>query len=629
MKTPYTNFKSINIGFILILLMAANLQLFSANYQTYYLDSLGYNDSIAYCTGTDSIELVKPNVVSEWSAWFLDRHADTLYSDNLLLPNGFDGIVYYQNYQGSYELKISPFRIYLVQDTAWNCGTTETIYVRTNYGGDGTLTYAWSPSEGLNDTTSSHPSVRITSNTSYYSVTVSAGDCQLIDTTHIDVIPFTTNTNGDIEIACGGTAQLQVTSNYNETAPHTYLWTPSVGLNDTTISNPITEVRTDTKYIVTISAEDCISKDSINVKVNPLSLNAGEDKTIVCGGTAQLNVTSNYTGDGTLVYSWSPTEGLNDSTISNPTATVTSEIKYTVSAPFEGCESANDEVLVSLRPMTRPNICIVGVDSTNKNMIIWDKPASSSIDSFYIYKETDVTNVYKKIKSVSYDDKSMFVDVSSNPHIQSNKYKISVLDVCGIESDKSRFHKTMHLSLNQGQNNVWNLIWESYKGFTVSTYKVYRGTNPADLQLIGTSSASNTQYSDFSAPSGYVYYQIEIISPHSCSPDKKSSSYLKATDYNVSRSNIVTNNPQGVNVTSTEARLIEIYPNPTNGILTITIDNPQGTKLEIYNLQGKMMYKKDMESIHETIDLSAYPKGMYLVKVNENGNVKVGKVVLE
>lgn len=39
-----------------------------------------------------------------------------------------------------------------------------------------------------------------------------------------------------------------------------------------------------------------------------------------------------------------------------------------------------------------------------------------------------------------------------------NKPSSIKIDPCGLESNKSPFHKTMHLSLNQGQNNVCNLI---------------------------------------------------------------------------------------------------------------------------------------------------------------------------
>jgi len=72
-----------------------------------------------------------------------------------------------------------------------------------------------------------------------------------------------------------------------------------------------------------------------------------------------------------------------------------------------------------------------------------------------------------------------------------------------------------------------------------------------------------------------------------------------------------------------------IYPNPTSGTITIDIQNPLNADIEIYNINGNLIYSKPLHSTQQQIDLSAYPKGLYFVKVRQQGMVKVGKVVLE
>ena len=279
--------------------------------------------------------------------------------------------------------------------------------------------------------------------------------------------------------------------------------------------------------------------------------------------------------------------------------------------------------------MNNPNICIVGIDSTNKNIVVWEKPVSTSIDSFYIYKETNVTNVYQKISAVNFNDYSVYLDTSSYPNIQSNKYKISIKDVCGFESDKSSFHKTMHLSINQGQNNVWNLIWESYEGFTVSTYYIYRGTNQIDLQLIGTSSASNTQYSDFSAPAGYVYYQIEVVSPYDCNPEKKSSNIIKSTSYNTSRSNFATNSPTGLNENLMDSKLITIFPNPTNNEIIIKFKKNSITDglVEIIDMNGQVIKKVIMDFYKTIINIDELNRGIYVIQIKTDKGILIKKII--
>ena len=469
MKTNKNKTKTfIVLTIVIITVFGQNIN--AENYQTFYLDSINNNDTIIYCSGNDSIELISPEIADN-ICWMINNYQDTICLDTLILPNGHEGF-----------------------------------------------------------------------------------------------------------ISCQGSG---------------------------------------------------IVYGAIHLYIYPFTVDAGEDKTIICGGTAQLEVTSNYTGTDILTYTWAPTAGLDDSTISNPTVAVTDNIEYSVTILTpNGCQST-DSINIYLQSINNPNICIVGVDSTNKNIIVWEKPLSAPIDSFYIYKETNVTNVYHKISTVAYDDYSVYVDTSSNPNIQSNKYKISLKDACGFESDKSPFHKTMHLSLNQGQNNVWNLIWESYEGFTVSTYYINRGTDQNDLQLIGTSTASNTQYSDFSAPTGYVYYQIEIISPNECNPEKSSSNIRNSKSLNISRSNIVTNNPQGVIENSMNSKLITIYPNPAKSevILELKKNNITNGTIEIINMNGQVIKKVIVRSRKTIINIDELDKGIYTINIKTDKGLVTQKLI--
>ncbi|HYX07967.1 MAG TPA: hypothetical protein VE912_14655, partial [Bacteroidales bacterium] len=113
----------------------------------------------------------------------------------------------------------------------------------------------------------------------------------------------------------------------------------------------------------------------VDFYVYPFSVDAGEDITILCGGTAYLDqVSTNYSGTDSLTYLWQPTTALNDSTILNPTSMVTENTNYKITASFPGGCHTTDSISVTIQPMNSPDICIVGIDSTNKNMIIWNKP---------------------------------------------------------------------------------------------------------------------------------------------------------------------------------------------------------------------------------------------------------------
>ncbi|MFK7970247.1 MAG: gliding motility-associated C-terminal domain-containing protein [Bacteroidia bacterium] len=124
----------------------------------------------------------------------------------------------------------------------------------------------------------------------------------------------------------------------------TIRWTPSVGLSDTTIADPIASPDTTTTYTVTI-IDECgdtrVAKIKVNVQEFPPA-DAGKD-TVVCGG-----IPIQLQASGGLTYSWSPSTGLDDPAISNPTVNPSQNTTYTVTVRDSfGCE-ASDDVLVEI-----------------------------------------------------------------------------------------------------------------------------------------------------------------------------------------------------------------------------------------------------------------------------------------
>jgi len=73
---------------------------------------------------------------------------------------------------------------------------------------------------------------------------------------------------------------------------------------------------------------------------------------------------------------------------------------------------------------------------------------------------------------------------------------------------------------------------------------------------------------------------------------------------------------------------IDIYPNPSDNILNIEIENPDNATLEIYNVNGKLIFSKALNSKFEKIDISGLSRGLYMVKVEQDSAVSVGKVVV-
>jgi len=371
------------------------------------------------------------------------------------------------------------------------------------------------------------------------------------------------------------------------------------------------------------------------ITVNQLPTITVKDTTVICGGSVPLIVEVDYIGDA-LSYRWSPETGLSDPNISNPIATVMNDIVYTITITTPNSCSISKDLKVTIIPMEKPEIGIVGVGSDNKNLIVWNKPISLGIESYNIYKETNVSDIYELIGSVPYDSLSIFVDDLSRPDVQSNKYRLSIVDYSGLESPLSDHHKTMHLSINKGMGNSWNLIWSPYIGFNVSTYNIYRGLSPDNLLLLNSIAGSNVQYNDLDAPLGNVYYQLEVISPNVVSPSKifSSQKVIKSTtnitdiqlSYHSSRSNIVDNGIISDIDKLSENQNIKISPNPVKDILIIDCEG--GSTFEILTLMGQVIYHGSLSECM-TVPTYTFTPGIFVIKVKTGQNYIYKKFIKE
>jgi len=81
-----------------------------------------------------------------------------------------------------------------------------------------------------------------------------------------------------------------------------------------------------------------------------------------------------------------------------------------------------------------------------------------------------------------------------------------------------------------------------------------------------------------------------------------------------------------------EDRNILVYPNPTKGILGVEItggDWDEDILLILYNGQGVMLYHANAQQGINPVDMTAYPKGWYILRVQEGEKRKEFKVIKE
>ena len=74
---------------------------------------------------------------------------------------------------------------------------------------------------------------------------------------------------------------------------------------------------------------------------------------------------------------------------------------------------------------------------------------------------------------------------------------------------------------------------------------------------------------------------------------------------------------------------VSLYPNPSNELINISFDEDQLSKLELYDVTGKLLFKKDLNTNTYALNIANYPSGTYLVKVFNQNNVSVNKKIIK
>lgn len=196
----------------------------------------------------------------------------------------------------------------------------------------GANSYSWSPAAGLSGTTIANPIASPTITTRYYVTGTQVSGCTSSDNVLVTVNPKpVVGISNDTLVCENSSVQLLATGGF------TYLWSPSTGLNNASIPNPVVVATTSTKYIVNVtSAEGCSVKDSVQLTVRKpgqftISPSAG-----VC-----INKSQQLTAGGGDLYTWTPVNTLNNPALANPTATPLQTTIYSVTIKDTVCILSN------------------------------------------------------------------------------------------------------------------------------------------------------------------------------------------------------------------------------------------------------------------------------------------------
>lgn len=208
----------------------------------------------------------------------------------------------------------------------------------------GGISYVWTPAITLNNPNIANP-IATPNVTTTYTVTVTdKNGCVNTDQVKVTMMNVSADPGGFI--CLGDSLQLSTTG-----LASTYSWSPTTGLNNPMISNPMASPANTTLYTVTFTdAFGCVDTDTVTVGVYPtIQPDAGPDAALCIGDSLTL------TAGGGVTYSWAADPTLIGGATASPQVFPTSSQWYYVTVTdANGCVG-EDSVFITVNPLPIPD----------------------------------------------------------------------------------------------------------------------------------------------------------------------------------------------------------------------------------------------------------------------------------
>ena len=71
-----------------------------------------------------------------------------------------------------------------------------------------------------------------------------------------------------------------------------------------------------------------------------------------------------------------------------------------------------------------------------------------------------------------------------------------------------------------------------------------------------------------------------------------------------------------------------IYPNPSKGKFTISLNNDKEYDLSVYNTLGQLVFSKNITDMNSDIDLSEFTRGNYTIHLRHEADIFIEKLII-
>ncbi len=571
--------------------------------------------------------------------------------ENVTLTAGGGGTYTWSNSGGSNETAtFSPTTntTYSVTVTENNCSATATVAVTVNaiptasispasvsicsgesetLTASGGISYEWSNNEATADITVTP------AQTTTYTVTITNADnCTATATSTVTVNTVNASINGPTTICSGLDATLTASGGNN------YEWSN----NETTASITVAPTQATTYSVIVTGAGGCTATASQTIDVQNAPTATISGNTTICTGES-----TTLTANGGNTYEWNNTETTASITV-NPITNTT----YTVTVSIGANCTASESVTVIVNSPTSFGITetICFGDTYELNGTVYDATDiytqtltnDAGCDSIITLNLTvlseiqttlneqicvgqtfefdgqqlDETDIYTAVfTAASGCDSTVTLNLNVVTEI------LASIDATICEGDSYEFDG-QQLTLE----DVYTATFVSTGGCnSVVTLTLTVNALPQPTVTANNADLSTEQFDS---------YQWLLNGNDIQNADQQNYTATQNGDYSVkvTDANGCENTSDAVNVTVVSVANYElgldIYPNPTNGMLNIETQK-DGSEISVISMEGKVLINTILKAKQTVLDITTLAHGMYIIEVKTENNISRTRIVKE
>lgn len=505
--------------------------------------------------------------------------------------------------------------------------------------------FYWTFGDGNSSTNQNPSNVYLTAGTylvTFVAINVSGSDTIAYNVTIYDN-PII-NAGTDQTICYGASIGLSASGGF------TYNWTPPTGLSSTSIYNPTASLTSTTTYtVIGTDTNGCMNTDNITITVNPEIVLTNNVTNASCYGMCDGSITLTPSG-GTPAYTyfWSPSGNTTQNITTLCTGTYTITVtdsngctvidSATVIEPVAG-GIINGIVYYQTIPITSgvaelirkdgnlPTdmtlVQTVNINPTSGEFIFFALPAAN-----YIIKVLGDTTMYNC--AATYPNLTSQWQLAQEFIIVSSCFDSVYVDIDLIE-----------LPINSGNGTINGRLVESggffnkAPGEPIPDIDITIDQSPGGSIMAATTTDSLGYFTVTNLPIGTYIVYADMFG---YGMDISQTIDLNGVDtaYNVvlcSNDTIDMIDMCEMTVTSVKklatTNKLSIYPNPAKDLLNIVYNGNEALHLEITDITGKKIMSQTLKNNTKIVDVAHLNKGLYIVRLYNQHDDFVQKLVIE